>query len=442
MADKRQKRVAEFIEPFRVKPGLEGDPRQGLRSRLQGRRQEEEGGRRAARGGRAAAGRIPGAARRAGHVGRAGGAPGPRRRGQGRHDPPRDERREPAGRRVHSFKVPSAEELDHDFLWRYAQRLPARGEIGIFNRSHYEEVLVVRVHPENLDRQKLPKAARRGDVWQRRYREINDWERYLTDNGLPDREAVPEPLKEEQRTRLLRRIDLPDHNWKFSDGRRRRARALGRLPAGVLGDALAHEHRVGAVVRDPGRPQVVRADRRRGRARARADGDRPALPDRQQAAARSAARGQGGARGAGAEGRRAGPVRARARRQGARSREAASTRRRPMPGRAHGRRSGRDGWRATATGGSRRAPDALVRGLGRGGRGEAAASIRRSGCPPSEAAELLARARPERAAAESRCPGWRRFLRAVPQLHADDPASAPRSSRWRSRSGARACCWC
>jgi PPK2 family polyphosphate:nucleotide phosphotransferase len=122
----------------------------------------------------------------------------------------------PQGVRVHSFKVPSAEELDHDYLWRYAQRLPERGEIGIFNRSHYEEVLVVRVHPENLDRQKLPKAAREGDVWRRRYREINDWERYLSGNGFRIVKLFLNVSKEEQRARLLRRIDLPDHNWKFS----------------------------------------------------------------------------------------------------------------------------------------------------------------------------------------------------------------------------------
>jgi PPK2 family polyphosphate:nucleotide phosphotransferase len=122
----------------------------------------------------------------------------------------------PQGVAVHSFKVPSAEELDHDFLWRYARRLPARGEIGIFNRSYYEEVLVVRVHPENLGRQRLPKAATTGDVWKRRYREINDWERYLTDNGFRIVKLFLNLSKEEQRTRFLRRIDLPDHNWKFS----------------------------------------------------------------------------------------------------------------------------------------------------------------------------------------------------------------------------------
>jgi PPK2 family polyphosphate:nucleotide phosphotransferase len=122
----------------------------------------------------------------------------------------------PQGVVVHSFKVPSAEELDHDFLWRYAQRLPARGQIGIFNRSHYEEVLVVRVHPEHLDRQRLPPAATHGNVWKRRYREINDWERYLADNGFRIVKLFLNLSAEEQRARLLRRIDLPDHNWKFS----------------------------------------------------------------------------------------------------------------------------------------------------------------------------------------------------------------------------------
>ena len=122
----------------------------------------------------------------------------------------------PQGVSVHSFKVPSSEELDHDYLWRYAQRLPGRGEIGIFNRSYYEEVLVVRVHPEILDRQKLPAGSRKRDIWNRRYREINDWERYLSDNGFRIVKLFLNLSKEEQRTRFLRRIDLPDHNWKFS----------------------------------------------------------------------------------------------------------------------------------------------------------------------------------------------------------------------------------
>jgi PPK2 family polyphosphate:nucleotide phosphotransferase len=122
----------------------------------------------------------------------------------------------PQGVSVNSFKTPSSEELDHDYLWRYAQRLPRRGEIGIFNRSHYEEVLVVRVHPEFLANQKLPLPKRKGDVFKRRYREINDWERYLTDNGIRIVKLFLNLSKEEQRTRFLRRIDLPDHNWKFS----------------------------------------------------------------------------------------------------------------------------------------------------------------------------------------------------------------------------------
>jgi len=122
----------------------------------------------------------------------------------------------PQGVRVSSFKVPSAEELDHDYLWRYAMRLPARGEIGIFNRSHYEEVLVVRVHPENLEREQLPPEERDGGVWHRRYREINDWERYLAANGFKIVKLFLNLSKEEQRQRFLRRIELSDHNWKFS----------------------------------------------------------------------------------------------------------------------------------------------------------------------------------------------------------------------------------
>jgi PPK2 family polyphosphate:nucleotide phosphotransferase len=123
----------------------------------------------------------------------------------------------PQGVSVHSFKVPSTEELAHDYLWRYSRRLPARGEIGIFNRSHYEEVLAVRLHPEYLDRQGLPEATRKGEIWQQRYREINDWERYLSGNGIRIVKIFLNLSKEEQRARLLRRIDLPDHNWKFSE---------------------------------------------------------------------------------------------------------------------------------------------------------------------------------------------------------------------------------
>jgi PPK2 family polyphosphate:nucleotide phosphotransferase len=122
----------------------------------------------------------------------------------------------PQGVVVHGFKAPSAEELDHDYLWRHSEKLPARGQIGIFNRSHYEEVLVVRVHPELLEREKMPPAARGEDVWERRYRQINDWERFLVENGFPIVKLFLNVSKEEQRRRFLRRIDHPDKNWKFS----------------------------------------------------------------------------------------------------------------------------------------------------------------------------------------------------------------------------------
>jgi PPK2 family polyphosphate:nucleotide phosphotransferase len=122
----------------------------------------------------------------------------------------------PQGVTVHSFKVPSAEELSHDFLWRYGTHLPSRGQIGIFNRSHYEEVLVVRVHPETLAREQLPDAHIRGNVWKRRYREINQWERYLVENGIRIVKLFLNLSREEQRQRFLERIDNPEKNWKFS----------------------------------------------------------------------------------------------------------------------------------------------------------------------------------------------------------------------------------
>ena len=124
----------------------------------------------------------------------------------------------PQGVQVSSFKVPSTEDLDHDYLWRYARRLPERGNIGIFNRSYYEEVLVVRVHPQILASQKLPPRLRGRDIWKRRFREINDWERYLTDQGFRFAKMFLNVSKEEQRQRFLARIDEPEKNWKFSAG--------------------------------------------------------------------------------------------------------------------------------------------------------------------------------------------------------------------------------
>ena len=125
---------------------------------------------------------------------------------------------------VHAFKQPSAEELNHDFLWRCQRALPGRGEVGIFNRSHYEEVLVVRVHPDLLATEHLPAQERKHDVWARRYREINDWERYLTGNGIHVVKIMLNVSRQEQARRFLKRIDHPEKNWKFSpsDVRERR----------------------------------------------------------------------------------------------------------------------------------------------------------------------------------------------------------------------------
>jgi PPK2 family polyphosphate:nucleotide phosphotransferase len=118
--------------------------------------------------------------------------------------------------KVHSFKEPTQEDLDHDYLWRYQRALPERGQIGIFNRSHYEEVLVVRVHPELLVNEHLPEAARGNGIWDRRFREINDWERYLVANGIRVVKVHLNLSRREQAERFLKRIERPEKNWKFS----------------------------------------------------------------------------------------------------------------------------------------------------------------------------------------------------------------------------------
>jgi PPK2 family polyphosphate:nucleotide phosphotransferase len=122
----------------------------------------------------------------------------------------------PQGVQVSSFKIPSSEDLDHDYLWRYQKKLPERGNIGIFNRSYYEEVLVVRVHPQILAGQKIPSKLKDRGIWRRRFREINDWEHYLTDQGYRFVKLFLNVGKEEQRRRFLTRIDESDRNWKFS----------------------------------------------------------------------------------------------------------------------------------------------------------------------------------------------------------------------------------
>ena len=122
----------------------------------------------------------------------------------------------PQGVRVSSFKAPSNQELAHTFLWRYTGHLPERGMIGIFNRSYYEEVLVVRVHPEYLVPQKLPAKKFNGRFWRERYEDINAYERHLTRNGTVILKFFLHVSKEEQRQRLLERIDNPEKHWKFN----------------------------------------------------------------------------------------------------------------------------------------------------------------------------------------------------------------------------------
>lgn len=122
----------------------------------------------------------------------------------------------PQGCQVFSFKGPSAEELDHDFLWRCMKCLPERGRIGIFNRSYYEETTAVRVHPEFLRAQKLPSKVVTDKIWDQRFKDISSFERYLTRNGVVVRKFFLHLSKDEQKKRFLARLERPDKNWKFS----------------------------------------------------------------------------------------------------------------------------------------------------------------------------------------------------------------------------------
>jgi PPK2 family polyphosphate:nucleotide phosphotransferase len=124
----------------------------------------------------------------------------------------------PQGCEVYAFKQPSSEELDHDYLWRCAKLAPRRGHIGIFNRSYYEEVIVVRVHSELLLRQKLPPALRKKDIWDRRHAEIRQYEDYLSTNAVVVRKFFLHVSKDEQRRRFLARLESPEKRWKFSPG--------------------------------------------------------------------------------------------------------------------------------------------------------------------------------------------------------------------------------
>ena len=122
----------------------------------------------------------------------------------------------PQGVDVHSFKAPSSEELDHDFLWRTSRVLPRRGHIGIFNRSYYEETLVVRVHQNILARQQLPRELVTKNIWRERFEDINAFERYLSRNGVLIRKIFLHVSKDEQRERFLERLEKPEKHWKFS----------------------------------------------------------------------------------------------------------------------------------------------------------------------------------------------------------------------------------
>ncbi len=158
----------------------------------------------------------------------------------------------PQGCKVFSFKHPSQTELEHDFLWRTTRVLPERGQIGIFNRSYYEEVLIARVHPAILRAEGLPPAETKESLWQGRFRSIVDLERHLRRNGTAIVKIFLHISAEEQRRRFLQRIDDPNKNWKFSMADMAE-RALETVHARLCGVSKRHEYRRGPVVCDTGR---------------------------------------------------------------------------------------------------------------------------------------------------------------------------------------------
>ena len=203
----------------------------------------------------------------------------------------------PQGVRVTSFKQPSAEELRHDYLWRQARSLPARGEIGIFNRSHYEEVLVVRVHPELSMRERLPPETAPAISGNAATRRSTTGSATWTTTASAVVKLFLNVSREEQRSRFLRRIDQPEKNWKFSASDVARTAVLGRLPACVFRDAQPHQHGLGALVRAARRSQMVHPGLCGCDHRADADRHRPALPGPGSGCAAAARAGQEGTRG-------------------------------------------------------------------------------------------------------------------------------------------------
>ena len=228
--------------------------------------------------------RFAGKALRAGPLVAAADLPGHGRRRQGQRDQERVRGRQSAGLRGHSFKQPSTDELDHDFLWRSTIALPERGRIGIFNRSYYEECLVVRVHPEILAKQKIPPKLVTKDIWRERFEDISAFERYLARNGTVILKFFLNVSKEEQRERFLERLEEPAKNWKFSMGDIAE-RALWDEYQAAYQDMIRHTStNACAVARGAGRPQMVRARGDRLDHRRRAGEARPAFPEGRQGA--------------------------------------------------------------------------------------------------------------------------------------------------------------
>ena len=201
-----------------------------------------------------------------------------------------------------------SKELDHDFLWRSTVALPERGRIGIFNRSYYEELIVVRVHPEILAKQRIPSQLVTKNIWRERFEDISAFERYLSRNGTLVLKFFLNVSKEEQRQRFLERLEEPAKWWKFSMGDVGERGAVGQVPGRLAGRDPQHGHGACALACGAGRPQVVRAgghqlDHRPGAGEARSE-----IPaGRQEGVARIRARAPGAGGGGAEEGRASNP---------------------------------------------------------------------------------------------------------------------------------------
>ena len=202
----------------------------------------------------------------------------------------------PQGVQVVSFKQPSSEELDHAFLWRIQKNAPERGRIGIFNRSQYEEVIALRVHPDWLDKQRLPDGDRGEGFWADRYDDLNAFERHLDRNGTKVVKLFLHVSKAEQKKRFMARLDNPDKLWKFSANGRHRTGPLGRVHGRLRGRDHRDLHRVGPLVRRAGRQQARHAGPHRGDPRRHDRSPRPPVPHRQRQGPRAQRRGPAPAR--------------------------------------------------------------------------------------------------------------------------------------------------